>query len=88
MRHIGNPGLVARVAGLLLSVVMLVVAADRGHAEEAQSLKGVALPPVIGENQAQMQDIVGEELTEAAAGRKTVEEALASAEKRVNPLLG
>lgn len=39
------------------------------------SLKGVALPPVIGENQAQMQDIVGEELTEAAAGRKTVEEA-------------
>ena len=52
------------------------------------SLKGVALPPVIGENQAQMQDIVGEELTEAAAGRKTVEEALASAEKRVNPLLG
>lgn len=52
------------------------------------SLKGVALPPVIGENQAQMQDIVGEELTEAAAGRKTVEEALASAEERVNPLLG
>lgn len=52
------------------------------------SLKGVALPPVIGENQAQMQDILGEELTEAAAGRKTVEEALASAEQRINPLLG
>lgn len=52
------------------------------------SLNGVALPPVIGENQAQLQDIVGEELTEAAAGRKTVEEALASAEQRINPLLG
>ncbi|MEA5051953.1 MAG: sugar ABC transporter substrate-binding protein, partial [Propionicimonas sp.] len=52
------------------------------------SLKGVALPPVIGENQTQMQDIVTEELTEAAAGRKSVEDALASAEKRVNPLLG
>lgn len=52
------------------------------------SLQGVALPPVIGENQAQLQDIVSEELTEAAAGRKTVEEALASAEQRVNPLLG
>ncbi len=52
------------------------------------SLKGVALPPVIGENQAQLQDIVSEELTEAAAGRKTVEEALASAEQRINPLLG
>jgi len=52
------------------------------------SLAGVALPPVIGENQTQMQDILGEELTEAAAGRKTVEEALASAEQRINPLLG
>lgn len=52
------------------------------------SLENVALAPSIGENQAQMQDIVTEELTEAAAGRKTVEDALASAEERVNPLLG
>jgi len=51
------------------------------------SLDGVALAPSIGENQAQMQDIVTEELTEAAAGRKTVEEAIASAEQRVNELL-
>ncbi|MEN0070971.1 MAG: sugar ABC transporter substrate-binding protein, partial [Propionicimonas sp.] len=51
------------------------------------SLDGVALAPSIGENQAQMQDIVTEELTEAAAGRKTVEDAIASAEQRVNELL-
>ncbi|WP_167043419.1 sugar ABC transporter substrate-binding protein [Salinibacterium sp. ZJ454] len=52
------------------------------------SLDGVALSPSIGANQAEMQDIISEELTEATAGRKTVEEALASAEERVNALLG
>lgn len=52
------------------------------------SLDGVALAPSIGENQAQMQDIVTEELTEAAAGRKTVEAAVADAEQRINDLLG
>ncbi|NYI41859.1 ABC transporter substrate-binding protein [Demequina lutea] len=52
------------------------------------SLKGVALPPTIGDNQAQMQDLVGQDLTEAAAGRMTVEEALAKAEKEINKLLG
>lgn len=51
------------------------------------SLDAPVLPPVI-ERQQEMQDIVGEELSEAAAGRKTVKEALASAEKRVNELLG
>ncbi|QOR72619.1 sugar ABC transporter substrate-binding protein [Ruania alkalisoli] len=52
------------------------------------SLEQVALAPSIGDGQAEMQDIVTEELTEAAAGRKSVEEALASAEERVNALLG
>lgn len=52
------------------------------------SLENVALAPSIGEGQAEMQDIVTEELTEAAAGRKTVEQALADAETRVNALLG
>lgn len=52
------------------------------------SLENVALAPSIGDNQAEMEDIVTEELTEAAAGRKSVEEALASAEERVAPLLG
>ncbi len=35
-----------------------------------------------------MQDIVSEELTEAAAGRMSVQDALDSAEERVNALLG
>ncbi len=52
------------------------------------SLENVALAPTIGDGQAEMQDIVGEELTEAAAGRKSVEDALDSAEERVNALLG
>lgn len=52
------------------------------------SLDEVALAPSIGDGQTEMQDIITEELTEAAAGRKTVEEALADAEKRTAPLLG
>lgn len=52
------------------------------------SLDEVALAPSIGDGQTEMQDIVTEELTEAAAGRKSVEEALASAQERVTPLLG
>lgn len=52
------------------------------------SLDGVALAPSIGDAQAEMQDIVTEELTEAAAGRKSVADAVASAEERVNALLG
>lgn len=51
------------------------------------SLDEVALAPSIGDGQAEMQDIITEELTEAAAGRKTVEEALTDAEKRIAPLL-
>jgi len=45
------------------------------------------LPPVI-ESQQEMQDIVGEELANAAAGRKTVEQALTDAQTRVTALLG
>lgn len=48
------------------------------------SLDKVALPPVVTVGQAEMQDIMTEELIEAQAGRKTVEEALASAEERIN----
>lgn len=52
------------------------------------SLDGIALPPVVAEGQTEMQDIMGEELIEAQAGRKTVEEALASAEERINAVIG
>ncbi|PSL02708.1 carbohydrate ABC transporter substrate-binding protein (CUT1 family) [Haloactinopolyspora alba] len=50
------------------------------------SLDAVALPPVI-ERQQEMQDVVTEELGNAAAGRKSVEDALADAEQAVNELL-
>ncbi|BDZ46518.1 ABC transporter substrate-binding protein [Naasia aerilata] len=48
------------------------------------SLKGIALPPVVANGQSEMQDIMTEELVEAQAGRKTVEDALSSAEQRIN----
>jgi multiple sugar transport system substrate-binding protein len=51
------------------------------------SLDAVALAPSIGENQAQMQDIVTAELTEAAAGRKSVEDAVKTAAEKVDALL-
>jgi multiple sugar transport system substrate-binding protein len=54
----------------------------------SDSLDGIALPPVVAKGQAEMQDIMGEELIEAQAGRKTVEEALASAEERINAVIG
>ncbi len=50
------------------------------------ALDATVLPPVI-ERQQEMQDAVGAELSEAAAGRKTVKQALADAEKAVNALL-
>jgi len=52
------------------------------------SLDGIALPPVVSKGQAEMQDIIGEELVEAQEKRKTVEEALDSAEKRINAVIG
>lgn len=52
------------------------------------SLDGIALPPVVAEGQTEMQDIIGEELVEAQAGRKTVQEALDSAEERINAVIG
>ncbi len=51
------------------------------------SLDNIALVPIIGEGQNEMQDIVGEELVEAQAGRKTAAEAIASAAERVNEVL-
>jgi multiple sugar transport system substrate-binding protein len=50
------------------------------------SLDAVALPPVIA-RQAEMQDAVNKELSDAAAGRKSVEDALADAADAVDALL-
>ena len=65
---------------------------DMGAPENRQavfdSLDGIALLPIVAEGQAEMQDIMTEELVEAQAGRKTVEEALASAEQRINAVIG
>lgn len=52
-----------------------------------ESLDAVVLAPVI-ERAQEMQDIVTEELGHAAAGRKTVEQALTDAQERVTALLG
>jgi multiple sugar transport system substrate-binding protein len=52
------------------------------------SLDAVALLPVVAVGQTEMQDIMSQELVEAQAGRKTVEEALASAEERINAVIG
>ncbi|WP_291381943.1 sugar ABC transporter substrate-binding protein [Demequina sp.] len=71
---------------------LLATYLDQGSPDNRQavfdSLDGIALPPVIGDNQAEMQDIIGAQLTEAAAGRMSVEDALASAASQVNDLLG
>jgi len=50
------------------------------------SLNATVLPPVI-ERQQEMQDIITKELGNAAAGRKSVEKALADAQSQVNALL-
>lgn len=64
---------------------------DKGAPANRQAvfdaLEGIALPPVVANGQSEMQDIMTEELVEAQAGRKTVEEALASAEQRINAVL-
>ena len=52
------------------------------------ALDGIALPPVAKTGQTEMQDILTEELVEAQAGRKSVEDALASAEQRINAVIG
>ncbi|WP_400997131.1 ABC transporter substrate-binding protein [Agromyces sp. GXQ0307] len=52
------------------------------------SLENVALPPVVAEGQQEMQDIMTEELVEAQAGRKSVQDALDSAEERINAAIG
>ncbi len=50
------------------------------------SLQYVITPPVVAQ-QSQLQDIVNQELQAAALGQKTVEQALASAQQRVQGLL-
>lgn len=52
------------------------------------SLEQVALPPVVAAGQQEMQDIMTEELVEAQSGRKSVADALASAEERINAAIG
>lgn len=65
---------------------------EKGAPENRQavfdSLDAIALPPVVAQGQTEMQDIITEELIEAQAGRKSVEDALASAEERINAVLG
>jgi multiple sugar transport system substrate-binding protein len=51
------------------------------------SLEAIALPPVISRQQ-EMQDVVTEQLTEAAAGRKSVQQALDDAAAAVAGLTG
>lgn len=52
-----------------------------------ESLQYAVTPPVV-ENQPELQDIVNQELEAVRVGSKTVEEALASAQQRVEELLG
>lgn len=52
------------------------------------SLNGIALLPIVATGQQEMQDIMNEELIEAQAGRKSVADALASAEERINAVIG
>ncbi len=70
----------------------LSVYLEKGAPENRQavfdSLDGIALPPVAAKGQTEMQDIMSEELIEAQAGRKSVEDALASAEERINAVIG
>ncbi|GAA0441542.1 sugar ABC transporter substrate-binding protein [Acrocarpospora corrugata] len=51
------------------------------------SLKSIALPPVIARQQ-EMQDTMTEELSNAAAGRKSVQQALTDAAAKIDGLLG
>lgn len=51
------------------------------------SLQYAVTPPVL-ENQSQLQDIINQELEAARLGTKTVEQALASAQQRVQALVG
>lgn len=71
---------------------LLATYLDKGAPANRQavfdSLAGIALPPVVAKGQSEMQDIIGQELVEAQAGRKTVQEALDSAEKRINAVIG
>ena len=52
------------------------------------SLDGIALTPLVETGQQEMQDIITEELIEAQAGRTSVADALASAEERINAVIG
>ena len=52
-----------------------------------EALQDIALPPVIGDQQAQMQDIVTAELQKASNGEKSVQQALDDAVTQINALI-
>jgi multiple sugar transport system substrate-binding protein len=52
------------------------------------SLDGISLPPVVATGQQEMQDIMTEELVEAQSGRTSVEDALSSAQERIDAVIG
>lgn len=52
------------------------------------SLDNVALAPALGDNQAEVADIVDAQLGEAAAGRATAQQAVDEMAKQINALLG
>jgi multiple sugar transport system substrate-binding protein len=52
------------------------------------SMDEVVMTPTVAVGQSEMQDILGRELVEAQAGRKTVAEALADAEAEINAIIG
>ncbi len=52
-----------------------------------EALQNIALPPVIGDQQAQMQDIVTAELQKASIGEKSVQQALDDAVAQINALI-
>ena len=52
------------------------------------SLAQVALPPALGENAAEIQDLVNSTLTEVASGRLTAADAAASMAEQINSILG
>lgn len=64
---------------------------DKGKPANRQAVfdaaKKIAPAPSIGDNQSAMQDAITGELIEAQAGRKSVQQALDDAEKKINTLL-
>lgn len=52
------------------------------------SLDGIVLPPIVPAGKADLRGVIDEELANARTGRKSIEDALESAERRINATLG